>query len=426
MKRILSFLITLALIAGMVGCGTAAQYVLSVLSTSGGNVTHPGFGTFIYPAGAVVLLEAVPADGYSFASWSGNVSTVANVTAADTTITLKGNYLITANFGPFAGGSGTNGDPYHIADWYDLDSVRNYLDSYFILVNNLDSTTAGYEEVASETANQGKGWQPIGSGENRYAVFNGTFDGQGYKIHDLFINRPDEIFVGLFGVAFNGTIKNLGMVNVTVTGNGYVGCLVGDDLYGTVANCYSIGNVTSSESCSGGLIGAIGSGMDGGAVTNSYAWGTVVGTSNVGGLIGFDAGGDVSNCYSNANVTGGSGVGGLLGFLGIAVKWDGAPVSNCYSTGYVTYVSFGGGLVGDINGLEGCCDVSNSFWDNETSGQATSYGGTGETTAEMQGIATFSGAGWNIIAVANASTRNPGYIWNIVNGVTYPFLSWQS
>jgi hypothetical protein len=70
--------------------------------------------------------------------------------------------------------------------------------------------------------------------------------------------------------------------------------------------------------------------------------------------------------------------------------------------------------------------VGTSFWDIETSRQATSGGGTGKTTVQMKSIATFSGAGWNIVAVANPGTHNPSYIWNIVNGVTYPFLSWQS
>jgi hypothetical protein len=81
-----------------------------------------------------------------------------------------------------------------------------------------------------------------------------------------------------------------------------------------------------------------------------------------------------------------------------------------------------GGLVG-LNGEEST--VSNSFWDTETSGQATSAGGTGKTTAEMQDVTTFSGAGWDIIAVALNQT-NPAYIWNIVDDVTYPFLSWQA
>jgi hypothetical protein len=95
-------------------------------------------------------------------------------------------------------------------------------------------------------------------------------------------------------------------------------------------------------------------------------------------------------------------------------------VSNSYSTGSATGNSSVGGLVGDNSGT-----VSGSFWNVETSGQSTSAGGTGKTTAEMKNIATFSGAAWNIIAVANPGARNPAYIWNIVTGQSYPFLSWQ-
>jgi hypothetical protein len=43
----------------------------------------------------------------------------------------------------------------------------------------------------------------------------------------------------------------------------------------------------------------------------------------------------------------------------------------------------------------------------------------------MQDISTFTGAAWDIIAVANPGERNTSYIWNIVDGETYPFLSWQ-
>jgi len=114
-------------------------------------------------------------------------------------------------------------------------------------------------------------------------------------------------------------------------------------------------------------------------------------------------------------VTGEAGVGGLVGGNYVGV------VSNSYSTGSVTGNSSVGGLVGAR--LYGT--VSDSFWDTETSEQPTSDGGTGKNTTEMQDIATFTGADWNIIAVANSSTRNPSYIWNIVDNVTYPFLSWQ-
>jgi len=80
-----------------------------------------------------------------------------------------------------------------------------------------------------------------------------------------------------------------------------------------------------------------------------------------------------------------------------------------------------GGMVG--RNYQGT--VSNSFWDIQTSGQSTSAAGTGKTTAEMQDIATFSGATWNIITIAGPSERDVAYVWNIVDGETYPFLSWQ-
>jgi hypothetical protein len=77
--------------------------------------------------------------------------------------------------------------------------------------------------------------------------------------------------------------------------------------------------------------------------------------------------------------------------------------------------------VGDNSG-----NVTGSFWDTATSGQTTSAGGIGKNTTEMQDITTFSGASWNIVAVANLSELNPSYTWNIVDDETYPFLSWQS
>jgi hypothetical protein len=68
--------------------------------------------------------------------------------------------------------------------------------------------------------------------------------------------------------------------------------------------------------------------------------------------------------------------------------------------------------------------VSNAFWDTQTSGQATSDGGTGKTTEEMMDIVTFTGVSWNITA-ADPGETNPTYTWNIVDTVSYPFLSWQ-
>jgi hypothetical protein len=265
-----------------------------------------------------------------------------------------------------------------IRTWYDLDAIRDNLGGSYILMNNLDSTTPGYAELASPTANQGKGWQPIGTFD---AQFNGTFNGQGHTISDLFINRPDQMHVGLFSVVDNkGVIQGIGMVNADVTGYAGASILVGGN-EGIVSSSYSTGRVNGTAWV-GGLVGA-----NAGVVGNSYSTGHVTGKESVGGLVGDNIHGTVLNSYSTGSVTGNVSVGGLVG-------------SN---TGA----------------------VNNSFWDIETSGQATSAGGTGKTTMEMKSIATFSQAGWKITAVANPGTRNLSYIWNIVDNVTYPFLSWQ-
>ena len=356
-------------------------------------------------------------------------------------------------------------------------------------MNDMDSTTAGYNDLAGPTAHSGKGWVPIWTYGNG---LTGTVDGQGYEICDLFINRPDEVFIGLFGIIGDGArIENTGVVNATVTGMEMVGGLLGYNHRGTVTNCHSAGTVvgphtigglvgnnygdidncssTSSVTCNeyvaGGLVGynvnwatvsnsyftgsvtslrIVGGlvGANDGTVSNSYANGNVVGTTyNVGGLVGNNGHGTVSNSYTKGSVAGDSEVGGLVG-------WNRGTISNSYSTGGVTGSENIGGLVGYnkegivsnsystgsvtgdacVGGLVGINEdmVTGSFWDTETSGQATSDGGTGKTTTEMQDIATFSGAGWDIIEVGGSSDRNPAYIWNIVNGVTYPFLSWQS
>jgi hypothetical protein len=350
-----------------------------------------------------------------------------------------------------------------IRTWYDLDAVTDNLSGNYTLMNDLDSTTAGYDELAGPTANWGKGWepiswQPIESWDTE--GFNGTFDGQGYEIRDLFINRPDQDIIGLFcGVV--GYIKDLGVVNAyvvgdlatgvlaggnggtitnsyatgtvagnwsvgglvgsnggtvnycyfngSVTGYVYVGCLVGFNSYAVVSNSYSTGSATGTLGMVGGLVGI----NERGYVSNSYSVGSADGGAIIGGLVGANAG-NVSESYSLASVTGNRSVGGLVGHNG----WN---VTNCYSAGSVAGNDNVGGLVG-----EGRYDnVTNSFWDTETSGQATSAGGVGKNTTEMQDINTFSGAGWDITTVINPSARNPAYIWNIVDDVTYPFLSWQ-
>ncbi len=428
-------------------------YNLTIASTDGGDVTIPGEGNFIYEIGTVVNLVAEAEEGYRFVEWTGYVGTIGNISADVTTIAMNGHYSITANFA------------LEIWDWYDLDTIRDNLGGNYILMNDLEPTMLGYEDLASPIAHEGKGWEPIGTLDE---PFTGTFDGQGYSISGLYVNRASN-HGGLFGYvrgatlenvymysfditcynyvgALAGTLADAGTVNDcyaagTVSGHQYIGGLVGEN-YGTIVSCQVINShVESLTSYAGGMTGYIGGS---GSVSNCRAAGNVTGITCIGGLVGFQDisstvqrscvtntevygserlgglvgysyGGDLNNCYAKGSVTGNYAVGGLAGFV------SHVTVRACFANVYIDGEISTGGLVG----LSEESTVTDSFWDTETSGLNSSAGGTGKTTAEMQNIATFSGAGWNITAVAPGST-NTTYIWNIVNNVTYPFLSWQA
>ena len=97
MKRFSIFLVTVAFIAGIVGC-VGVEYDLSISSTAGGSVTTPGEDTYTYDEGEVVNLVATPDAGYRFVNWTGDVGEIADVEDATTTITMNGDYSITAKF----------------------------------------------------------------------------------------------------------------------------------------------------------------------------------------------------------------------------------------------------------------------------------------------------------------------------------------
>jgi hypothetical protein len=543
MKRVLSlgsgrylagasiFLLIVALIAGAAGCSGMYSLTMAVVPDAGGTATDLT-GVSPYEAGTIVTVKAEANEGYVFDQWEATAGTFASANSSETTFTMPAHSaIVTAIFvSPL------------ITTWYDLNAVRDNLAGNYILMNDLDSTTAGYEKLASSTANQGKGWQPIGTDDS---PFSGTFDGGGHSVRNLSIDRLDESEVGLFGgVEQSGIVMNICLTDAAVrgydnvgalvgynhgiienscsgghvTGSEFVGALVGanngtlsdshstgstsgislagglvgdnngtvSDSYstssvtggnftgglvgvnrysgiGTISNCYSTGTVVGIDSTGGlaglnygsvndcystgrvtgdGLAHKVGSlvGWNAGNVTNSHSTGKVAGYTWVGGLVGLNDGGTISKCYSTSDVSGlGQWAGGLAGenwgtvtdsystgsvssssYVGGLVGENGGTVNNSYSTGYTSGTFTVGGLVGLNNGGI----VSNSFWDTETSGQATSDGGTGKTTAEMQDVATF--LGWDIVEVAGSGTRNIAYIWNIVDGVTYPFLSWQS
>lgn len=74
---------------------------LNTSSTGGGHVETPGeAGPYYYTPGFDAPLLAVPDDCFAFVEWTGDTGTVDNVTAADSFITMSGNYTIMAVFEP--------------------------------------------------------------------------------------------------------------------------------------------------------------------------------------------------------------------------------------------------------------------------------------------------------------------------------------
>jgi len=134
---------------------------------------------------------------------------------------------------------------------------------------------------------------------------------------------------------------------------------------------------------------------------------SVTGNYFTGGLVAYN-GSTITNCYSTGTVTGEEDTGGLVGYI-----YEGS-ISNCYSKGYVTST---GGSTGGLVGYNYESTISNSFWDIETSGQTTSAGGTGKTTAEMKNQTTYTDAGWSYPDIWNI---NP----DLNNG--YPYLNYPN
>ena len=122
-------------------------------------------------------------------------------------------------------------------------------------------------------------------------------------------------------------------------------------------------------------------------------------------------------------VGGAEDVGGLVGYntseRGGRDTWRSGRVSQCYSAGSVRGKDPVGGLIGYIDYHS---EVTGSFWDTETSGQAESAGGTGKTTAEMQTAKTFLDAGWDFVGETKNGTED---IWTICEGRGYPRLAWE-
>ncbi|MDD3080028.1 MAG: T9SS type A sorting domain-containing protein [Paludibacter sp.] len=259
-------------------------------------------------------------------------------------------------------GIGTAAAPYTVSTLAHLQFIAlqvKYIGSgYFIQVCDIDAS-----ETAASTYNSGAGFASISG-------FSGNYNGNGYVITGLYINRSSTDNVGLFG-SMSGTVERLGITNATINGGNNVGAIVGNNT-GSINLCYCSGSVVNGTSYVGGL-----SGFNNGTISNCFSFVQVTATNIVGGFAGYNAN-SVTNCYSTGNVVGSSDIGGFVGY-------NTATITSCY-------------------------------YDNSTSGCLSDPGATGYSTAQMKVQSNYSN--WDF-------STTP--IWKIsaTNNDGYPYLAWQ-
>ena len=420
-----------------------------------GTIASPGTVIFNANAGSIQGNGSFSAGSFVLdnGTWSQIGTTLPTFSATD--FTLAGGTFIRAT-----SGDGSSGSPYQIADVYGLQGIGSpsgaLLSDNFVLANNIDAT-------GTSAWNGGAGFVPIGNSTNPYL---GTFNGNGNTISNLTINLPEATdSVGLFGQlgettytdGVSGTIENVGLLNVDITGNQNVGGLVGTNSFSTIDHSYVTGTVTGGDN-TGGLVGSstgalegettvyatvqysystatvngasqtgglIGLGFDD-VIQYSYATGDVSGTNSVGGLAGSDDYGTTSYCFALGDVTGTSSVGGLIGYSGSST------IQESYSTGEPSGSSAVGGFVGHLDFDSGGSFAAN-YWDTDTSGTMTGVGDsssdqvTGLNTAQITDSSSF-GPAWNFsLPTGNNGTLVTNGVWgndpSVYAGL--PYFQWQ-
>lgn len=273
--------------------------------------------------------------------------------------------LITYNSYAF-NGSGTQTNPYQITSVSDLQQLasdvnggNSYEGYYFQLTSDLNFNNATFTAIGTETN-----------------PFKGSFDGQGYKIMNVTLTS-DENYVGVFGYidAATATISKIGTENVTInnSANQYFGSLIGyvDNCAG-ISNCYAINPTITGDEYVGGLIGYATSITSG--ISNCYVQsGTLTAAGYCGGIVGYNKGVAISNSYSNAN---------------IATNEDDLSQFFTYIFRALNQTYFGG-----ISGNNGGT-TNNSYYSSDADFPYTVHsqtGTTGKTTAELQALASTLG-----------------------------------
>ena len=283
---------------------------------------------------------------------------------------------------------------YNISTLAELQAVDSHLADDCVLLNDIDAS-------ATRTQNEGDpgvfaGFSPIG-----VTTFTGSFDGGGFTISHLYVNRPTTNYCGLFGSisATGKTIKDVNLTYADILGLDGVGALAGRVTAGTITNCHVSGDVesvgdtgpVSGGKPSGGLGGFAGSMKNCTVADCSSSCGVsqttdVADSQSIGGFVGHLYGVDIDNCTASGNVTATFEAGikavSVGGFVGISGAGDtAADFDGCYASGDVTVnitttgVLRVGGFLGDGQTSGTDLDLCFAYGDVESLSVAPAYVG---------------------------------------------------
>ncbi len=325
------------------------------------------------------------------------------------TLAAGNQYPFHCTIGDIKTGSGTSDDPYMIIFADDMRKVGTgidgwNMDSHYILA--LDIDLGGVDAMGNGVANNE--FTAIGS---KSSPFMGSFNGAGFTISGLYINRPEDDYQALFGYIVGGTVKDLG-VSGSITGYGNVGSIAALLNNGSILNCHNTAKITGYNFV-GGIVGCNLS-----LIECCYNNAPISGTANsVGGIAGTHQGGKINFCYNTASIEGANYVGGIVGSI------YGNPILSCYSTASLSGDSPIGGIAGYI-GYYGSASYSffnEDYFNGSTVGEL--FMGSSASTSAPQTMEYMKSA--DFVTLIN---NDRSYWVEDTEGINdgYPILSWQT
>lgn len=142
-----------------------------------------------------------------------------------------------------------------VNDIQDLQDINLFLNGNYALSRNINGSV-------TKNWNDGKGFKPLKLEiRENPTPFSGNFDGNEFSIFDLYINRPEESFIGLFGMikgyeSCHTSIMNINLTNFQITGNKYVGGVVGHGQYTRISNIIENNINIQAAELAGGVAGS--------------------------------------------------------------------------------------------------------------------------------------------------------------------------